>query len=55
MPVDYSKAKPESRKAFEFAFANLLRLQEMCVINYTAVSLSEILQWQKYICKLQRP
>ncbi|THH05559.1 hypothetical protein EW145_g4700 [Phellinidium pouzarii] len=29
MPVDYAAAKPESRKAFESAFVNLLKLQEI--------------------------
>lgn len=34
MPVDYASAKPELRKAFEGAFGNLLRLQQMYVPQF---------------------
>jgi len=31
MPVDYTSARPEERKAFESAFLDLLNLQNMLV------------------------
>ena len=54
MPVVYVQAKSESRGTFELAFANLMRLQTMCVINHSLVGFYDVSQRQDVECDFER-